>query len=300
MVNSDLIIHKSADPVSRTEVSDPATGLRAYFVDRQNTSQIPQSWVENSCGFYILLSNLREDDSFDVLVGKVTKGFAGMLKLHDDTNSFWKTAILIKSDTEFSINQSAYLEGKIREILIASESVTVRNIRPSWDNKLFAPELLPMQSAIRFTLSMLSLRGYMNAEMVETAIKVTESITSDYNALESPTGRFPSMPRPPLKPVFNYPVISSQSPMKSSGTGIAEPSQEDLFKALKAWRTGRAADEKVPAYVITNNRTLEDIATIKPADKDELIKIQGMGKMRVERYGEEILRIVSSSDPLAA
>lgn len=299
MVNTDLIIQNPSGLPSTPEISEPATGLRALFIDRENIQELPHDWTENSCGFYILLSRIREDDSYDAFVGKVIKGFAGILKEHDETKTFWKTAILIKMDTGFSINQAAYLEGKAREILSSSEAVTLRNVRPPWDHEPSARELPKVQSAMEFSLRILALRGYMRAPMASTVATASESINNTLKAVESDPE---NMPQPPFAPVRPPWFDSSLKRVSSIGKPIMERkpevTQEDIFIALKAWRTGRANSENVPAYVITNNRTLEDIASMKPRDKTDLIKVPGMGKKRVELYGEEILRIVASQDPL--
>jgi DNA helicase II / ATP-dependent DNA helicase PcrA len=66
---------------------------------------------------------------------------------------------------------------------------------------------------------------------------------------------------------------------------------EDLYARLLAWRTERAAEQKVPAYVVFTDATLTAIAEIRPADQLELLRISGIGKVKVDRYGEDVVRI---------
>jgi len=74
------------------------------------------------------------------------------------------------------------------------------------------------------------------------------------------------------------------------------PSQEKLVTDLKAWRSQRASQDKVPPYCVAQNRSLEDIARAKPVTQEELAAIKGFGPARLERYGSEILSLVSSDN----
>jgi len=64
-------------------------------------------------------------------------------------------------------------------------------------------------------------------------------------------------------------------------------------RELKEWRlsVSRAAD--VPAFVIFNDETLLNLLEVKPTNLDELLKIKGIGPVKAERYGKEILDLVS-------
>ena len=48
----------------------------------------------------------------------------------------------------------------------------------------------------------------------------------------------------------------------------------------------------MPAYVVADNKTLAAIAVAQPASEGELLAVPGIGPTKVDRYGEEILRIV--------
>ena len=49
----------------------------------------------------------------------------------------------------------------------------------------------------------------------------------------------------------------------------------------------------MPAFVIFNDETLLDLVEVKPANLDELLKIKGIGPVKAERYGKEIIELVS-------
>ncbi len=68
-----------------------------------------------------------------------------------------------------------------------------------------------------------------------------------------------------------------------------------LFEALRAWRRDEAHDQHVPPYVIFSDKTLIDIARLRPRSRSELLLANGVGDSKVERYGEAVLRVVRDS-----
>jgi len=76
----------------------------------------------------------------------------------------------------------------------------------------------------------------------------------------------------------------------------AAPAEDGAFEALRAWRKEEATRQAVPAYVIFPDRTLSDIAAQRPRDLDELAGVHGVGASKLERYGDEVLRVLRSAD----
>lgn len=68
---------------------------------------------------------------------------------------------------------------------------------------------------------------------------------------------------------------------------------EELFERLRAWRVARAAEEKVPAYVVFTDLTLQAIAEVRPGTPAALLKISGVGPSKIDKYGDEVLELVS-------
>ncbi|MGH8968007.1 MAG: HRDC domain-containing protein, partial [Actinomycetes bacterium] len=69
---------------------------------------------------------------------------------------------------------------------------------------------------------------------------------------------------------------------------------EELFERLREWRVEQAAEEKVPAYVIFTDLTLQAIAEVKPTDPQALLRISGIGKVKLDKYGDAVLDLVST------
>ena len=72
-----------------------------------------------------------------------------------------------------------------------------------------------------------------------------------------------------------------------SGTVIAD---SKLLANLKALRKRLAEKEKVPAFVIFSNATLEDMAKKQPKTMDEFLTVSGIGRVKAQRYGTAFLR----------
>ena len=70
---------------------------------------------------------------------------------------------------------------------------------------------------------------------------------------------------------------------------------EDLFIALKEWRSEQAKEQKVPAFVVFSDNTLIAIAEQRPADVAALVAIPGIGAKKLDQYGEMLLGLVAST-----
>ena len=73
--------------------------------------------------------------------------------------------------------------------------------------------------------------------------------------------------------------------------GFDERAQE-LFEALRHHRMELARKGKVPPYVVASDRTLRDIALMRPVNLEELKLTHGIGPAKAEKYGDGLLAIV--------
>jgi DNA helicase-2/ATP-dependent DNA helicase PcrA len=65
-----------------------------------------------------------------------------------------------------------------------------------------------------------------------------------------------------------------------------------LFEKLRNWRKQTADEASVPAFVVFTDATLTAVAVEQPADRPALLKIPGIGQVKVDRYGNELLEVV--------
>lgn len=80
-----------------------------------------------------------------------------------------------------------------------------------------------------------------------------------------------------------------------SNSASATVSSDELQAQLLAFRSRVAQLERVPAYRIMTNETLQAIVRERPSDLVSLSSIRGMGPKRIERYGDQILALVYRS-----
>lgn len=76
---------------------------------------------------------------------------------------------------------------------------------------------------------------------------------------------------------------------------VAEVPQLDsgILEELRSWRGRRAATDKVPAYIIAHDKTLEEIAKRQPKSEKQLLAINGFGMKKLKTYGPDILKILN-------
>jgi ATP-dependent DNA helicase RecQ len=86
----------------------------------------------------------------------------------------------------------------------------------------------------------------------------------------------------------------------ATATADLAPDAALRFEALRAWRAQAARAQNVPAYVIFHDATLRAIAATAPADLDALGGISGVGDRKLERYGDEVMRVLSDVETQAA
>lgn len=65
-----------------------------------------------------------------------------------------------------------------------------------------------------------------------------------------------------------------------------------LFETLRKLRAEIAIAENVPAYVVFSDAALRQMETDKPTNPEELIAIDGVGKAKLEKYGERFIQAI--------
>lgn len=86
--------------------------------------------------------------------------------------------------------------------------------------------------------------------------------------------------------------VSSRRGKTTRELPALNPDDQAVFERLRAHRAEIARQKKVPAYVIAMDRTLIEMAMVRPQENHELLAVHGMGPGRVEQYGEGFLRVI--------
>ena len=72
-----------------------------------------------------------------------------------------------------------------------------------------------------------------------------------------------------------------------------DEADRDLWEALKACRKELADDQGVPPYTIFHDATLMEMMQFRPTSNAELLTINGVGAVKLEKYGDEFLAILA-------
>jgi DNA helicase-2/ATP-dependent DNA helicase PcrA len=80
----------------------------------------------------------------------------------------------------------------------------------------------------------------------------------------------------------------------SASVRAEKPPSTPEFEALRRWRAERAKADEVPAYVVFHDKTLHEIAAVRPQTREQLSAITGVGPAKLERYADDLLAALAS------
>jgi RecQ family ATP-dependent DNA helicase len=83
---------------------------------------------------------------------------------------------------------------------------------------------------------------------------------------------------------------SAPPPSIPTGRGDAD---EELVSRLRSWRRERSQEDAVPPYVVLHDSTLHELAVLRPQTLDELADVKGFGPVKLERYGDDLLAVLT-------
>lgn len=82
--------------------------------------------------------------------------------------------------------------------------------------------------------------------------------------------------------------------MRRRSTDSLTSAGYDLFEALRKLRMEIAREEALPPYIIFNDKTLIDMCVKLPENDAELLKVSGVGRRKLEKYGQRFLEAIST------
>ena len=77
--------------------------------------------------------------------------------------------------------------------------------------------------------------------------------------------------------------------------GVQEATPDQRRAALREWRTSTARANEVPAYVVFNDATLDALVDHAPTTHEALADIPGIGPVKLDRWGDELLRVLAEA-----
>jgi ATP-dependent DNA helicase RecQ len=109
---------------------------------------------------------------------------------------------------------------------------------------------------------------------------------------------------PHLALVVTYEVLGLAPPGPDRSTRLREREDESwrqilksehqpLFQTLREWRGTRCRAEGIPPYIICTNRMLAQMAVDRPQTLAGLMRIEGFGEAKAQKYGRELLDLLA-------
>jgi ATP-dependent DNA helicase RecQ len=86
------------------------------------------------------------------------------------------------------------------------------------------------------------------------------------------------------------PTFRSLPPFEKRRAVATAESDPALAEYLREWRRSMARENKVPAYIILHDSTLEELCRRRPSNFAALKQVPGIGERKAEVYGAEILQ----------
>jgi ATP-dependent DNA helicase RecQ len=96
------------------------------------------------------------------------------------------------------------------------------------------------------------------------------------------------MLRVPTAPRARRPKVTHSAVQSTVADG-----DRDLFQALRHKRTEMARAQNVPPYVIFHDKTLIELAAVRPASRAEMADVPGVGEAKLDRYGPAFLQVIA-------
>jgi ATP-dependent DNA helicase RecQ len=99
------------------------------------------------------------------------------------------------------------------------------------------------------------------------------------------------------KPTKEAKLKSARAARKGAAQDLlAAGGDHALLAALKAKRMELAREQGVPPYVIFHDKTLLDMALLKPDNMERMALVHGIGERKLEKYGKIFLKVVAEYD----
>ncbi|WP_245535430.1 DNA helicase RecQ [Sphaerochaeta pleomorpha] len=87
-------------------------------------------------------------------------------------------------------------------------------------------------------------------------------------------------------------ATKKEIPGKNHGSDFLGFTDEVLLKKLKHVRSELAQEHKVPPYIIFSDKTLTEMAGLKPETSSQFLSVSGVGEKKLEAYGSYFLQAI--------
>ena len=92
----------------------------------------------------------------------------------------------------------------------------------------------------------------------------------------------------------DYSDASAEEEVGQAPTAKGQALDQELFNQLKALRKTVAKQKGVPPYAVFQESSIEEMATTYPRDNDQLIKINGVGMGKAQKFGKPFIDVIKA------
>lgn len=133
----------------------------------------------------------------------------------------------------------------------------------------------------------------------ENARDYTDQLRANFAFMAQKQHVFSKLPKPftvdkyfEIKNTFLLPYFAVNAYAKTSSSKTATSLNPKLYYELLALRNQICEPRNLPIYVVAGSKTLLEMADYLPLTSKELLKINGFGHAKVEKYGDLFLNII--------
>ena len=96
-------------------------------------------------------------------------------------------------------------------------------------------------------------------------------------------------------PIVRETVRAAGTPrVRGRAASTLDSGAQVVFEELRRWRSQQAKAASVPAFVIFDDKTLTEVAARRPTDRAGLLAVPGIGPVKLERYGDDLLAVLAA------
>jgi ATP-dependent DNA helicase RecQ len=99
-----------------------------------------------------------------------------------------------------------------------------------------------------------------------------------------------------FKHLINAPKTKPSFVLHKKNEFLKNLSEKDaeLYNTIKQWRNSTAEKENIAPYMIFGDKTIEELVEKKPKNEKELLSVFGIGTVKAEKIGSQVLRIIGN------
>ncbi|NLW44811.1 MAG: DNA helicase RecQ [Syntrophomonadaceae bacterium] len=188
----------------------------------------------------------------------------------------------------------------VRDITVEAQKIfsCVYRMKQQYGSSMVASVLKGSQQKRIYQLGFheLSTYGIMSDVATEDIIEMINLLAAE-EYLTITAGKYPIVKLcPKAAPVLRGEkrvIVKFPQPPKSVGN------ESPVFRALRSLRQAIARQHSVPPYVVFPDSTLREMCERLPLDREEMLRITGVGEIKFERYGYQFLELIQKyvADP---